>query len=78
MDEEIIWKIINEYFNSNPNALICHHLDSYNDFFNNVLKSIFREKNPIKIIKNQDPVTKEFDLRCNLYLGGKEGDKIYF
>lgn len=78
MDEETTWKIINEYFNSNPNALISHHLDSYNDFFNNGLKSIFREKNPIKIIKNQDPVTKEFDLRCNLYLGGKEGDKIYF
>lgn len=78
MDEEITWKIINEYFNSNPNALISHHLDSYNDFFNNGLKSIFREKNPIKIIKNQDPVTKEFDLRCNLYLGGKGGDKIYY
>jgi DNA-directed RNA polymerase II subunit RPB2 len=78
MEEETTWKIIHEYFNSNPNTLISHHLDSYNDFLNNGLKRIFREKNPIKIIKNQDPVTKEFDLRCNLYLGGKEGNRIYF
>ena len=77
MDEEIIWKIIDKYFKSDPNILVSHHLDSYNDFMNNGIKQIFKEKNPIKIIKKQNPITKEFDLRCNLYLGGKNGDKIY-
>ena len=77
MDEEIIWKIIDKYFKSEPNILVSHHLNSYNDFMNNGIKQIFKEKNPIKIIKKQNPVTKEFDLRCNVYLGGKGGDKIY-
>ena len=77
MDEETIWKIIDKYFKSNPNILVSHHLDSYNDFMKNGIKRIFKEKNPIKIIKKQNPVTKEFDLRCNLYLGGKTGERIY-
>ena len=29
-------------------------------------------------MKQQDPDTKEFNLRCNLYLGGKEGNKLYY
>ena len=37
-----------------------------------------REKNPIRIMKMQDPITKEFKLRCNLYLGGKSGEKVYY
>jgi DNA-directed RNA polymerase II subunit RPB2 len=77
MDEETIWKIIDKYFKSNPNILVSHHLDSYNDFMKNGIKRIFKEKNPIKIIKKQNPITKEFDLRCNLYLGGKTGERIY-
>ena len=77
MDEETIWKIIDKYFKNNPNVLVSHHLDSYNDFMNNGIKQIFKEKNPIKIIKKQNPVTKEYDLRCNIYLGGKNGDRIY-
>jgi DNA-directed RNA polymerase II subunit RPB2 len=78
MDDEIIWNIIDKYFKDNPTALVSHHLESYNDFFNNGIKRIFKEKNPIKIMKDQDERTKEFNLRCNLYLGGKNGDKLYF
>ena len=78
MDDDIIWNIIDKYFNDNPAALVSHHLDSYNDFFNNGIKRIFKEKNPIKILKDQDDKTKEFNLKCNLYLGGKSGDKLYF
>ncbi len=29
-------------------------------------------------MKNQDPDTKEFNLQCRLYLGGKDGDKLYY
>ena len=34
MNSELPWKIIDKYFKDNPNALVKHHLDSYNDFFN--------------------------------------------
>jgi DNA-directed RNA polymerase II subunit RPB2 len=78
MNSEVIWNIIDTYFNDNPNALVSHHLDSFNHFFKTDLKQVFREKNPIRILKQQDEVTKDFNLKCELYLGGKDGSKIYY
>ena len=78
MDDRLPWLIIDKYFNDNPYTLVSHHLDSYNSFFNDDIKKIFKEKNPIKIMKQQDPKTSEFKLKCDLYLGGKEGNKLYY
>lgn len=76
--EELPWLIIDKFFTDNPYILVAHHLDSYNDFFANGLNRIFKEKNPIKIMKQQDPKTSEFNYTCNLYLGGKDGTKVYY
>jgi len=76
--EELPWLIIDKFFTENPYILVAHHLDSYNDFFANGLNRIFKEKNPIKIMKQQDPKTAEFNYTCNLYLGGKDGTKVYY
>ena len=73
-----IWNIIDKFFNDNPTFKVKHHLESYNDFFQNGIKQIFKEKNPIKLMKNQDPRTKEYRLQCNLYLAGRNGDKLYY
>ena len=78
MNEQLTWSIIDKYFNDNPLSLVSHQLDSYNNFFNEGIKQIFKEKNPIHIMKQQDSKTKEFNLKCNLYLGGKEGNKLYY
>jgi DNA-directed RNA polymerase II subunit RPB2 len=78
MNEQLTWTIIDKYFNDNPLSLVSHQLDSYNNFFNEGIKQIFKEKNPIHIMKQQDSKTKEFNLKCNLYLGGKEGTKLYY
>ena len=78
MDERFPWLIIDKYFNDNPNALVSHHLDSYNAFYNEGIKRIFKEKNPIRIMKNQNEETHEFALKCDMFLGGKNGDKIYY
>ena len=78
MNEEIIRKIIDRYFQDNKTALVQHHIDSYNDFFSNGIYSIFKEKNPIRILKKYNKDTEDFDLKCNLFLGGKGGDKLYF
>jgi DNA-directed RNA polymerase II subunit RPB2 len=79
MDKDIIenkftQKIIDTYFEDNPSLFVSHHLDSYNDFYNNGIKRIIREKNPIVISKEQENT----ELRCNVYIGGKNGDKLYF
>ena len=77
-DEKLVQNIIDKYFQDNPLGLVKHHLDSYNDFFFGGLERILNEKNPIRIMKQQDPNTNEYKLRCNLYLGGRDGKKIYY
>jgi DNA-directed RNA polymerase II subunit RPB2 len=78
--ETISWKLIDTYFKDNPNNLVEHHLESYNEFFRNGIRRIFRENNPIRFIEREDETIHESKERneCLLYLGDKEGNKIYF
>jgi DNA-directed RNA polymerase II subunit RPB2 len=78
MDNATLWKIIDSHFNDNPQALVRHHLDSYNDFYKTSIYQIFKEKNPIRLYSKLDPKTNEYRRQCNLYMGGKNGDKLYF
>ena len=77
-EDDIIWNIIDCYFKSNQNWPVKHHIDSYNSFFKGGLKRLFQEKNPIRILKEQNPKTKKYKYQCDLYLGGKEGNLIYY
>ena len=76
--DNIAWSVIDKYFKENENVLIRHHLDSYNDFFNKKIFNIIKEKNPIKIMKDQNPDTKEYNLQAEMYFGGLKGDQLYF
>jgi len=77
--EDISWKLIDKYFTDNPNNLVSHHLESYNEFFRNGIKRIFRENNPIRFIESEDESNKSNNRsECKLYLGDKDGSKIYF
>jgi len=31
--ESSVWKILDTYFKDNPQALVTHHIDSYDEFF---------------------------------------------
>jgi DNA-directed RNA polymerase II subunit RPB2 len=77
--EDISWKIIDRYFKDNPNNLVAHHLDSYNECFKNGIARIFHENNPIRFIEREDEsnVTNKRN-ECLLYLGGKDGKSLYF
>lgn len=77
-EQELPWSVIDTYFKDNPRSLVQHHLNSFNDFFGGGIQRIMKERNPISLIKQQNPETKEFRLRCDLYFGGKDGTKIYF
>jgi len=76
--DEISWKLIDKYFKDNPNNLVAHHLESYNDFFKNGIKRIFYENNPIRFIEREDESNGSKRNECLLYLGDKDGSKIYF
>ena len=77
--ESISWKLIDKYFKDNPNCLVSHHLESFNDFFKNGIKRIFHENNPIRFIqREEDGIEPDKRNECLLYLGGKDGKKIYY
>ena len=77
--ENISWKIIDKYFIDNPNNLVAHHLESYNEFFKNGIYRIFRENNPIRFIEREEEGQDNNKRNeCHLYLGGKDGKKIYY
>ena len=75
---ELPQQVIDRFFESNPQVLVRHHLDSYNAFFSGGIGKILREKNPIWIMKQQDRATQRFGLRAALYLGGRNGDLVYY
>ena len=75
---KVTWNIINKYFEDNPQCLVSHHLESYDDFFKNGIYKIFQEKNPVKIFSGYDETIHDYRYQCELYFGGKNGNKIYF
>jgi DNA-directed RNA polymerase II subunit RPB2 len=77
-DDIVTWKIIDSYFNDNPQCLVRHHTESYNDFFKKGIFQIFKEKNPLEINTNFDKDINDFRSKCIMYFGGKDGSKIYF
>jgi DNA-directed RNA polymerase II subunit RPB2 len=79
--EKISWKLIDKYFKDNQNCLVSHHLESYNEFFKNGIRRVFHENNPIRFIEREDESSSETEGQrneCLLYLGGKDGTKIYY
>jgi len=79
--EEISWKIIDNYVNDNKHFLVNHHLDSYNEFFSNGIKNIFKENNPVRFLESIDKDKDKGNTsqnECLLYLAGKDGSKIYY
>ena len=80
--DTISWNLIDKYFKDNPYNLVAHHLDSYNDFFSKGIFQIFRENNPIRFVEReeegQSKKSSETPRECRIYIGGKNGDKLYF
>jgi DNA-directed RNA polymerase II subunit RPB2 len=75
---DIIWKMIHSYFDENPQSLVTHHIESYNDFYANGIQQIFKEKNPIRLSSKYDETINDYRYQCMLYIGGKDGSRIYF
>ena len=78
LNETIPWNIIDKLFSDNPDILVAHQLDSYNEFISNGISQIFKEHNPIIFQKEKNPQTDAYKHISRFYLGGKSGDKIYY
>ena len=75
---DISWKIIDKMFKDNPNMIVKHHIDSYNQFFSTGLRDVFKNNNPLRFFKELDKETNQYKLECELYFGGINTDKIYY
>ena len=78
ISDEIIWKMIDIYFRDNPQGLVRHHIESYNDFLDYDLSTIFKETNPLKLDLEYDKTKNIFLSSANIYFAGKNGKKIYY
>jgi DNA-directed RNA polymerase II subunit RPB2 len=74
---KVSWKVLDTYFKANPNYLVNHQLDSYNQFMNKGIQKIFSENNPLKFIENRSDAIEHPNIIL-LYIGGKNADKIYY
>jgi DNA-directed RNA polymerase II subunit RPB2 len=74
MDIKDTWNIIDSYF-KDEHILVRHHLDSYNDFLDRGIISIFRENNPLRGFSRY---IEGKQMYPNIYFGGIKGDKIYY
>jgi len=78
--EQFAWSVIDRYFTDNPDFLVKHHIDSYDDLIENGIPRIFRQNNPIRIIEKEDEpgMDGKTILQCSLYMGGRDGTRIYY
>lgn len=72
MNDTLTWKIIDTFFRDNPTYMVAHHIDSFNSFFDEGIKHIIKEKNPIYLEFSAD------NVNCELWIGGEDGSKLYY
>ena len=75
MNSSVTWNIIDKYFENDKYNLVSHLLDSYNDFYEFGLKNIFKEKNPIKILKIKIRKLKSLIIVVKCILAAKKVTK---
>lgn len=71
-----IWKLIDIYFRDNPNLLSKHHIDSYDAFISKGIPKIFKENNPIVIMKNPIEGKNTYRHEVRIYMGGRQGKQV--
>ena len=76
--DKFSWDIIDTFFKDNPSHLVKHHLESYNIFTGIGIPRVFKENNPIHLRYNEIKDSGVYEYECKIYLGGKNGDKIYY
>jgi len=78
ISDEIIWKMIDVYFRDNPQGLVRHHIDSYNDFLDYDLSTILKETNPLKLDLEYDKKKNLFLSSAKIYFGGVSGQRVFY
>jgi DNA-directed RNA polymerase II subunit RPB2 len=75
--EDKTWEVLDSYFQTDKYFLTKHHLESFNDFIYSKIPNTIRSMNPFIILKNDD-VTGNPKHEIRVFIGGEDGDQIYF
>jgi len=76
MSNELHFNIVDQYFKSN--SFVEHHINSVNYFYENELRNVLNDLNPITYQNGFDKTTNIFKNEMKIYFGGKGGKKIYY
>jgi DNA-directed RNA polymerase II subunit RPB2 len=74
--EEINFNIIDKYFKEN--SFVEHHILSVNQFYEEGIKSVLKDLNPLVFATQMNRKSLEYEYSARLYFGGKNLDKIYY
>ena len=77
-ESEYVWSLIDAHFRDNPQSLVRHHIDSFDDFSVAGFSQILHETNPLKIDLEYNSDTNSFGSSAKLYFGGKDGSRVFF
>ncbi len=76
MIEELHFKIIDKYFKDN--SLVEHQISSCNNFYDNNIKKILNDLNPLTYYSEFNEAKNLYRYNVEMYIGGKEGQLIYY
>ena len=74
--DELHFKIIDKYFKEN--SLVEHQISSCNHFYDNSIKKIFHDLNPLTYYSEFSDEKKMHRYNVEMFIGGKEGQLIYY
>jgi DNA-directed RNA polymerase II subunit RPB2 len=78
MTNNFSWSLIDKMFKDNPYLLVEHHLNSYNNFYENGIYKIFKDNNPLRFIERNEEKDNEILSEIKIYMGGENGDEVFF
>jgi DNA-directed RNA polymerase II subunit RPB2 len=76
MSNEIHFNIIDQFFKSN--SLVEHHIKSVNYFYDNDIRKILMDLNPITYENQLFESSNTYKNTMQVYFGGIDGSKIYY
>ena len=74
--EELHFNIIDKYFKEN--SFVEHHINSVNNFYENDIKNVLNDLNPITFNAELNKQTGEFQHNIEIYFGKRDLTGIYY
>lgn len=62
-------KVIDQFFVSNENCLVQHHIESYNYFVDTLIKNIAQQYNPTIVYGNYNEEKKKYENEIHIHFG---------